>query len=66
MRNRRATPQQCHFARIMAEGGCTVEDIAITLNISTWDVAAAAGDALMKHKAARKEMVRMVRLLEAA
>lgn len=60
------TVEQRHHARIMAEGGCTIEDIALTLGISTWDVAAAAGDALAKHKQGRRDIAKMIRLLEAA
>lgn len=62
----RATREQYHFARIMAEGGCTIEDIALTLGVSTWDVAAAAGDTLMRRRPTRREMTRMLATLEAA
>lgn len=47
------TPQQTQHARIMVEGGCTLEDVAITFNTGLHDVARAVAPSLKANAEAR-------------
>lgn len=55
------TPRQIHYAQIMIECGCSIEDVAVTMRVKLHDAIYAVAPALKANPAERKRVQKMVK-----
>ena len=60
------TRQQSHYARIMIEGGCSIEDVAVTFGVRLHEAIYAVAPSLAANPREQKRVQRILRSMKLA